>query len=71
MPMDWIDLNFNQLLTSRETFFNCVKSTHSKTGNNLLSSRLTVLNKKIKLQNLNMSIVPYKVTCKHIFMPSE
>ena len=69
--LDWIDLNFNQLLSSREKFFNFVKSSHSKTGNNLLSSRLTVLNKKIKLQNLNMSIVPYKVICKNIFIQSN
>ena len=67
--MDWIDLNFNQTLTSLETFFNYVKSTNSKAGKNLLSSRLTVLNKKIKLQNLNMNLAPYKITCKQIFMP--
>ena len=66
--MDWIDLNFNQTLTSRETFFNCVKSAHSKAGKNLLSSRLTVINKKIKLQNLKMNLTPYKISCKHIFM---
>ena len=34
--MDWIELTFNQALTTRETFFNSVKSNKTKIGNNLL-----------------------------------
>ena len=44
--MDWIELNFNQTITSRETFFNSIGSHQIKIGNNILSTRLTVINKK-------------------------
>ena len=68
-PMGFIQLNFNQTNTSRETLFNSLKSTHSKIGNNLLSSRLTILNKRIKLIDLNMSISSFEVKYKQILMP--
>ena len=67
-PMDWIELNFNQTLTSRETTFNAIKSNNTKIGNNILSARLTVINKKIKLDDLNLSLDSYKVKYKQVFL---
>ena len=59
--MDWIELNFNQTLTSRQTLFNTVKSNHFQVGSNLLTSRLSILNLKIPLTDLNMSLASFKV----------
>ena len=58
---DWIELNFNQILTSRQTTFRTSKSNTFKIGNNKLSSRLSILNGKINLQDLNMSLDSLKV----------
>ena len=35
--MDWVELNFYQTNTSRQTFFNLTRMNKSKIGNNLLS----------------------------------
>ena len=59
--VDWIELNFNQILTSRHTTFKINKSNAYKIGNNKLSSQLSVLNGKIPLQDLNMSLDSFKV----------
>ena len=44
--MDWVELTFSQTITSRETFFNTIKTNRNKVGNNILSARLSVLNKQ-------------------------
>jgi hypothetical protein len=40
----------------------------SKIGNNLLSSRLAIMNNKIKLEDLNMSLDSFKVKYKQVFL---
>ena len=45
--MVFIKLNFNQILTSRQLLLNTIKSNNYQVGNNLLSSRLSILNLKI------------------------
>ena len=59
---DWVDLNFNQILTSRQTKFQTLKSNNFKVGNNKLISRLAALNGKITLSDLNLSLESFK--CK-------
>ena len=59
--MDWIEVNFTQTLTSRETVFDSIKYNCTKIGNNILTTRLTVLNKKIKLEDLNLNLNSFKV----------
>ena len=66
--MDWIELNFTQTTTSRQTHFNTIKSNHFNVGNNLLASRLSILNHKIPLIDLNMSLASFKVKYKGIFL---
>ena len=61
---DWIDLNFNQILTSRQTKFQTSKSNNFKIGNNKLISRLSILNNKINLDDLNLSLANFKVKYK-------
>ena len=65
--VDWIELNFNQILTSWPTTFKINKSNAYKIGNNKLSLRLSVLNGKIPLQDLNMSLDSFKVKYKKCF----
>ena len=69
--MDWIELTFNQSLTSRETFFNTIKTNCTKIGNNIITTRLSVINKKIKLEDLNLSINAFKVKYRQIFAPPK
>ena len=66
--MDWIELNLNQTLTSRQTLFNTVKSNRFHVGNNLLTSRLSILNQKIPLVDLNMPLASFKVKYKEILL---
>ena len=62
--LDWVELNFNQTSTSREKFYRTVRTNKTKIGNNLLSSRLSILNGKILLDDLNMSLDSFKVKYK-------
>ena len=68
--MDWIELNFNQTITSRETFFYLIKSNYTSISNNLLALRLQILHKKEKLENLNLCLDEFKVKYKQIVMAS-
>ena len=63
--MDWIELNFYQTLTSRQVLFNTIKANNYQVGNNLLASRLSVLNLKIlSLIDQNLSLASFKVKYK-------
>ena len=62
--MDWVELNFNQTFTSRQTMFESVKSNNYLVGNNLLSSSLAILNLKVPLIDLNISLNCFKVKFK-------
>ena len=62
---DWIDLNFNQILTSRQRTFQITKTNKYKVGNNLLSSRLSVVNNKIELNDFNLSLASFKIKYKN------
>ena len=65
---DWVDLNIQQILTSRQTEFNILKSNNFLVGNNLLATRLAILNNKICLADLNLSLDSYKVKYKKKFL---
>ena len=68
LTMDWVELNFYQTNTTRQSFFNLTRMNKSKIGNNLLSSRLAIMNNKIKLEDLNMSLDSFKVKYKQVFL---
>jgi hypothetical protein len=65
---DWIDLNFQMRNTSRQTSFETQNCSVYKVGNNILSNRLTCINKKVPLNILNLDIGPFKVICKNMFL---
>ena len=69
--MDWIDLNFNETFTSRQSNFNSIKSNNYLVGNNLLLSRLKILNLKIPLGDLNLSLDSFKVKYKSKFLTNN
>ena len=61
---EWLHLNFNQVLTSRQTTFFTHKTNSNKVGINALSNRLHILNTLIPLDWLNLSINTFKTKCK-------
>ena len=52
-----------QTLNSRQSNFNIIKSINYKVGNNILANRLSILNNKIALSDLNLSLDSFK--CKY------
>ena len=66
--IEWIALNFQQLLTSRQTKFSTIKTNICKVGNNILANRFHALNNKITLEDLNESISAFKVNYKKILL---
>ena len=65
---DWLDLNFKMIQTSRQKLFEITNSSAYKVGNNILSNRLSCINKRITLDMLNLSIESYKIRCKAEFL---
>ena len=68
-PKDvWLDLNFQMINTSRQKHFEVHNLSVYKVGNNILSNRLSCLNKRIELDMLNLSFNSYKILCKKMFL---
>ena len=65
---DWIELNTYQILTSRQTHFKISRTNVFKIGINKLTSRLSILNEKILLQDLNLSLDAFKVKYKKLLL---
>ena len=65
---EFVQLNLNQILTSRQTVFKTLKNNVFKIGMNSLTNRLTHINDIVPLSWLNMSIDTYKVHCKKLFL---
>ena len=61
-------LNFNQILTSRQTRFITSRNNKTKVGLNCLANRFFALNNLIPLAWLNESYLTYKVKCKNVFI---
>ena len=67
--IEWIALNYQQILTSRQTKFAVLKNNNKKVGNNILINRLFTLNNKIELKDLNESLPSFKVKQKSLMVP--
>ena len=65
---DWVKLNFQQTLTSRQVNFKISQTNCYRIGLNLICNRLTVLNNKIPLKWLSLSIESFKLKCKEKFL---
>ena len=66
--IEFVHLNQNQILTSRQTNFRTLKSNFFKVGINSLTNRLAHINDHIPLTWLNMSLDTFKVHCKKLFL---
>ena len=66
--LEWISLNLNQILTTRQTNFITMKTNETKVGMNILSNRLYVLNGLIPLSWLNVTLNTFKVNCKRLLL---
>ena len=54
--LEWVSLNVNQIITTRQSNFIFMKTNRTKVGLNILSNRLHVLNGMIPLTWLNQYI---------------
>ena len=52
---EWIALNFNQILMSRQIKFKALKANKRRVGLNALANRLPILNDRIPLDWFNLS----------------
>ena len=67
--LDWISLNIDQILTTRQTVFQNLKSNKTKVGLNILTNKFAqLLNGKIPLQWLLALLNTFKVKCKKLFL---
>ena len=65
---EWYHLNFNQILTTRQTTFNINRNNTNIVGMNALTNRLHNLNGLIPLVWLNKTYSQYKIECKLKFL---
>ena len=66
--LEWVSLNWNQILTSRQSKFEILKTNVKKVGLNILVNRLSALNNKIPLDWLNGSLDSFKVKAKKLLL---
>ena len=66
--IEFAALNFDQIITSRQTKFLISKNNNLKVGTNAICNRLNVLNGKIPLAWLNLSFNSFKLNCKKLFL---
>ena len=69
--LEFAALNFNIILTSRQTNFASIKRNRLKVGLNALANRFYILNNRIPLCELNKSIESFKIYCKKEFLKNE
>ena len=71
MNEDWIDMNYQQNFNTRNRKFHITDNSRLKIGINIMSNRLKVLNDKIDLDWLNLSLNSYKLKMKEIFLSHD
>ena len=71
MNDDWIDMNMQQNFNARNIKFHITNMSRLKIGINMLCNRLKVLNGKINLDWLNLSLTSYKLKMKEIFLSNN
>ena len=66
--IEFASLNVNLVLTPRQSQFQIMKTHRLKIGANALSNRLYVINGKIPLDWLNLTLDSFKINCKKLFL---
>ena len=67
---EWMDLNIHQTPTSWQTKFKISKGNKFLVGNNIIATRLSILNNKIDLNDLNLPLDSFKVKYKKMLLCS-
>ena len=65
---DWLDMNRQQNFNARCDMFQISNCSNIKIGRNIMCNRLTVLNRQIKLDWLNLSLTAFKLKSKQTFL---
>ena len=65
---DWLDLNFNQNFNARCNKANFIDTSNNKTGKNLISNRLMVINNEIDYIWLNLPYSAFKNRIKKLYL---
>ena len=65
---DWQDMNRQQNFNARCETFQINDYSNIKIGKNILCNRLTVLNRLVKLDWLNLSLTAFKLKVKNVFL---
>ena len=66
--LEFAALNFNFILTSRQSNFKALKNNRLKVGLNALANHFYILNNRIPLCELNKSLDSFKIYCKKEFL---
>ena len=66
--VDWLNLNFQQILTGRQLNFIISPKNNYKIGSNSMCNRLALLNDKIPLAWLALTFESFKIKCKERFL---
>ena len=61
---EWVSLNFNQILTSRQNKFLAGRANNKKVGLIAFANRVYILNNKIPLDWFNLTYDTFKIRCK-------
>ena len=65
---DWMDINFQQNFSLRSRMFHVNDNSNLRIGKNILANWMTVLNKLIDLDWLNLSLNTFKLKVKELFL---
>ena len=68
LSVDWQDMNVQQNFNARNDMFHINDFSNIKIGKNVMCNRLTILNRLIKLDWLNLSLNAFKLKAKNIFL---
>ena len=71
MNDDWIDMNIQQNFNARNGRFHITDNSRLKIGVNIMCNRLKVLNDKIDLNWINLSLNSFKLKMKEIFLSND
>ena len=71
MNDDWIDMNTQQNFNTRNGKFHITDKSRLKIGINVICNRLKVLNNKINLDWLNLSLTSFKLKMKEMFLSND
>jgi hypothetical protein len=63
---EWVHLNFNQILTTRQQTFEILRDFNLRVGLNVVTNRLITINRPLTW--LNQTYVQYKLECKKKFL---